>query len=150
MVWLIESSRLNFAFTAIRENEEVANVMGIDPTRYKVLAFMISAFFTGFHQAVFTAITTPILFPPRYRGCGLSIACLVMPILGGSIPLPDPILGTILIKAIEEFLQVTFSYGHQICVRPHSGRGGARPRGLDWTLEEEDPAPLSMERQMIP
>ncbi len=113
VVWLIESSRLNFAFTAIRENEEVANVMGIDPTRYKVLAFMISAFFTGLAGGFYSHYNTYII-PYEVFGLGLSIACLVMPIFGGLYTIAGPIIGTILIKAIEEFLRVTFSYGHQI------------------------------------
>ncbi len=112
-VWLIESSRLNFAFTAIRENEEVANVMGINPTRYKVLAFMISAFFTGFAGGFYSHYNTYII-PYEVFGLGISIACLVMPIFGGLYTIVGPIIGTILIKAIEEYLRVTFSYGHQI------------------------------------
>ena len=113
VVWLVESSRLNFAFTAIRENEEVANVMGINPTRYKVLAFMISAFFTGFAGGFYSHYNTYII-PYEVFGLGISIACLVMPIFGGLYTLAGPIIGTILIKAIEEYLRVTFSYGHQI------------------------------------
>jgi len=113
VVWLIESSRLNFAFTAIRENEEVANVMGINPTRYKVLAFMISAFFTGFAGGFYSHYNTYII-PYEVFGLGISIACLVMPIFGGLYTIAGPIIGTILIKAIEEYLRVTFSYGHQI------------------------------------
>jgi branched-chain amino acid transport system permease protein len=113
VVWLVESSRLNFAFTAIRENEEVANVMGINPTRYKVLAFMISAFFTGFAGGFYSHYNTYII-PYEVFGLGISIACLVMPIFGGLYTIAGPIIGTILIKAIEEYLRVTFSYGHQI------------------------------------
>ena len=113
VVWLIESSRLNFAFTAIRENEEVANVMGINPTRYKVLAFMISAFFTGFAGGFYSHYNTYII-PYEVFGLGISIACLVMPIFGGLYTIAGPVIGTILIKAIEEYLRVTFSYGHQI------------------------------------
>jgi branched-chain amino acid transport system permease protein len=112
-VWFIESSRLNFAFTAIRENEDVANVMGINPTRYKVLAFMISAFFTGFAGGFYSHYNTYII-PYEVFGLGISIACLVMPIFGGLYTIAGPIIGTILIKAIEEYLRVTFSYGHQI------------------------------------
>jgi branched-chain amino acid transport system permease protein len=112
-VWFIESSRLNFAFTAIRENEEIANVMGINPTRYKVLAFMISAFFTGFAGGFYSHYNTYII-PYEVFGLGISIACLVMPIFGGLYTIAGPIIGTLLIKVIEEYLRVTFSYGHQI------------------------------------
>lgn len=113
VLWLIESSRLNFAFTAIRENEEVANVMGINPTRYKVLAFAISAFFTGFAGGFYSHYNTYII-PYEVFGLGISIACLVMPIFGGLYTILGPIIGTVLIKAIEEYLRVSFSYGHQI------------------------------------
>lgn len=112
-VWLIQSTRLNFAFTAIRENEEVANVMGINPTRYKVLAFMVSAFFTGFAGGFYSHYNTYII-PYEVFGLGISIACLVMPIFGGLYTITGPILGTIIVKVIEEYLRVTVSYGHQI------------------------------------
>jgi branched-chain amino acid transport system permease protein len=112
-VWLIQSTRLNYAFTAIRENEEVANVMGIDPTRYKVLAFMVSAFFTGFAGGFYSHYNTYII-PYEVFGLGISISCLVMPIFGGLYTITGPILGTVLVKVIEEYLRVTVSYGHQI------------------------------------
>ncbi len=113
VVRLIEQSRLNFAFTAIRENEDVANVLGINPTKYKVLAFMISAFFTGFAGGFYSHYNTYII-PYEVFNLGISIACLVMPIFGGLYTIAGPIIGTVLIKAIEEYLRVTFSYGHQI------------------------------------
>lgn len=113
VVWLIEKSRLNFAFTAIRENEDVANVLGINPTKYKVLAFMISAFFTGFAGGFYSHYNTYII-PYEVFNLGVSIACLVMPIFGGLYTIAGPIIGTVLIKTIEEYLRVTFSYGHQI------------------------------------
>ncbi len=113
VVWLIERSRLNFAFTAIRENEDVANVLGINPTKYKVFAFMISAFFTGFAGGFYSHYNTYII-PYEVFNLGVSIACLVMPIFGGLYTIAGPIIGTVLIKTIEEYLRVTFSYGHQI------------------------------------
>jgi branched-chain amino acid transport system permease protein len=113
VVWLIQSTRLNFAFTAIRENQEVADVMGINPTRYKVLAFMISAFFTGFAGGFYSHYNTYII-PYEVFGLGISIACLVMPIFGGLYTIVGPIMGTIVVKAVEEYLRVTVSYGHQI------------------------------------
>jgi branched-chain amino acid transport system permease protein len=113
VVWAIEKSRLNFAFTAIRQNEDVANVMGINPTRYKVLAFMISAFFTGIAGGFYSHYNTYII-PYEVFGLNVSIACLVMPIFGGLYTILGPIIGTIFIKTIEEYLRITFSYGHQI------------------------------------
>jgi branched-chain amino acid transport system permease protein len=113
VVYVIQHSRLNFAFTAIRENEEVASVMGVNPTKYKVLAFMISAFFTGFAGGFYSHYNTYII-PYEVFGLGISIACLVMPIFGGLYTIAGPLIGTLLIKVIEEYLRVNISYGHQI------------------------------------
>ncbi|MEW6265456.1 MAG: branched-chain amino acid ABC transporter permease [Thermodesulfobacteriota bacterium] len=113
VVWYIERSRLNFAFTSIRENEDVANTMGINPTRYKVLAFMISAFFTGFAGGFYSHYNTYII-PYEVFGLGISVGCLVMPIFGGLYTPAGPIIGTIVVKALEEILRVNIAYGHQI------------------------------------
>jgi len=41
--YLISRSKLGYAFVAVRENEEAAAVLGVNPTRYKVTAWAISA-----------------------------------------------------------------------------------------------------------
>lgn len=109
----VGQSRLHFAFTAIRDNEDVAGVTGINQTLYKILAFVISAFFTGvaggFYSYYFTFIDPPTTF-----GLGLSVSAMVMPIFGGLYTLAGPIIGTILIKGLEEYLRITFARGHFI------------------------------------
>ena len=87
--------------------------MGVNPTKYKVLAFMISAFFTGFAGGFYSHYNTYIV-PYEVFGLGISIACLVMPIFGGLYTIAGPLIGTLLIKVIEEYLRVNISYGHQI------------------------------------
>ncbi|MDO9059702.1 MAG: DUF1499 domain-containing protein [Bradyrhizobium sp.] len=76
VVYVIQHSRLNFAFTAIRENEEVASVMGVNPTKYKVLAFMISAVVLAYPAYLglqyrklpkIHDITTDPIDPPRFE-----------------------------------------------------------------------------------
>ena len=51
--YLIARSKLGYAFVAIRENEEAAAVLGVDPTRYKVVAWAISAAMAAAAGAVF-------------------------------------------------------------------------------------------------
>src|SRR5207248_8161584 len=43
LTWLLARSKFGYGLIAIRENEEAAEVMGVDTTRSKVLAYMLSA-----------------------------------------------------------------------------------------------------------
>ncbi|NYT07488.1 MAG: branched-chain amino acid ABC transporter permease [Methanomicrobiales archaeon] len=45
--WLILKSPVGLAFAAIRENEMEARAAGIDPVRYRLFAFLVSAYFSG-------------------------------------------------------------------------------------------------------
>ncbi|MDE2504579.1 MAG: branched-chain amino acid ABC transporter permease, partial [Burkholderiales bacterium] len=46
-IWWLTRSRFGFGLIAIRENEEGAAVMGVDTTRYKVLAFALAGVFSA-------------------------------------------------------------------------------------------------------
>jgi branched-chain amino acid transport system permease protein len=46
-IWYIMKSRVGLAFLAIRENELEARAAGIDPVRYRLLAFALSAYLAG-------------------------------------------------------------------------------------------------------
>jgi branched-chain amino acid transport system permease protein len=46
-IWYIMKSRIGLAFLAIRENELEARAAGVDPVRYRLLAFAMSAFLAG-------------------------------------------------------------------------------------------------------
>jgi len=47
------SSYIGRIFVAIRDNEIAAEVMGVNLTRYKLLSFAISSFYTGIHGALY-------------------------------------------------------------------------------------------------
>ncbi len=53
VTFLIARSKLGYAFVAIRENEDAAAVLGISATRYKIVAWAISAAIAGAAGAVF-------------------------------------------------------------------------------------------------
>ena len=113
IIYLINNSKFYYAFTAIRENEDVANVIGINPTKYKIFAFMISAFFAGCAGGFYVHYITYII-PYEVFALHISVACLVMPIFGGLYTLEGPIIGAISLKIIEEYLRTAMPYGHMI------------------------------------
>jgi len=98
----ILNSRVGLAFSAIRENELEARAAGIDPVRYKLLAFMISAFFAGVAGALeihYLGYITPEIF-----GVDISFWPIVYSISGGLGTLAGPIIGTVVITLLWDGL----------------------------------------------
>lgn len=50
-------NRIGYALTALREDEDAAKVMGINVTRYKIIAFITSACFAGLVGAMFGSLS---------------------------------------------------------------------------------------------
>jgi branched-chain amino acid transport system permease protein len=103
IIYLIMKSKIGLALEAIRENELEAKVMGIDVTKYKLMAFAVSAFFTGIAGALeihhFGYIT------PEVYGIDISFWPIIYCISGGLFTIEGPILGTILITLLDESLK---------------------------------------------
>lgn len=110
---LIARSPLGYAFTAIRTNERVAAVMGVDVVRAKVIAFAISSTLAGLCGAFYLPFITHT-DPDNAFSLGISVQALVMPIFGGLYTTVGPLIGAIVLKLVEEYLRVTVKNGHQI------------------------------------
>lgn len=91
------------AITAIRDNEIAARAMGINVTMYKLLVFIIAAFFAGVSGTLygkFTGIVLQTKFSYNY-----SIEILVMVVLGGMGNINGSIIAASLITWINVVLQ---------------------------------------------
>lgn len=98
--WRFEKSRTGYALSAIRENEIAAEAMGINTKRYKMLAFVMSAFIAsiaGSIQAVYASFVSPELFASTQ-----SILILTMVIVGGPRSIKGVILGAGLMTVLPE------------------------------------------------
>ena len=105
--WLY-STRFGVAINAIRDDEEKAEAMGIHTTRYKTVAWAISAFFLGIVGAVFGNMIgfiepLEVAFPTVTFG----IFMVLMVLLGGKGTLWGPVIGATLFHVIKE---VTWTY----------------------------------------
>ncbi|RLI27852.1 MAG: branched-chain amino acid ABC transporter permease, partial [Candidatus Hecatellales archaeon] len=89
---------------AIRENEERASLVGYNVFRYKLLAFVISALFTGLAGALY-AIRTRYA-SADYFSIILSGEAIVWAIIGGSGTLIGPIIGVAIINPIIYYVGV--------------------------------------------
>jgi len=108
-------SRFQYAVSAIRANETVAQVMGIDVVRVKVVLFVASATLAGLAGAFYMPFITHT-DPNDAFDIGRSVAALVFPIFGGLYTTAGPVIGTILMRSLEEYLRVTppWKEGYQV------------------------------------
>jgi branched-chain amino acid transport system permease protein len=86
---------------AIREDEETAESIGIDTTRYKLIALALSAAITALAGA-FYANYLLFVEPTVVLPLALSVEIVLIAIIGGLGTVPGPVLGAILLKLSSE------------------------------------------------
>ena len=91
------------ACISIREDEIAAEAMGINTTKYKVIAFTIGAFCAGIAGALYASYF--YFLKPDLFGFLKSIDVLVIVVLGGLGSISGSILAAILLALISTFLQ---------------------------------------------
>jgi branched-chain amino acid transport system permease protein len=91
------------ACISIREDEIAAESMGINTTKYKVMAFAIGAFFAGVAGALFASYF--YFLKPNTFGFLKSIDILVIVVLGGMGSITGSVIAAILLALISTFLQ---------------------------------------------
>ena len=96
----IISSYIGRAFIAIRDADIAAEVNGINLTRYKLLSFAISSFYTGVHGALYAQVLGHI--EPQIFNIGESLTLFVAVIIGGVASIEGSILGALFVILIPK------------------------------------------------
>lgn len=97
----LRDSRIGRAWMALREDGTAASTMGVDLTRYKLLAFAIGAAFAGATGVFFVAklqTATPDMF-----GFPVSVMILVMVVLGGMGSVWGVVVGAALLTLLQSW-----------------------------------------------
>lgn len=89
--WLVRSP-IGLALNAIREDEDAASALGVDPLRYKLLAHGLGAVIVALAGGII-ARWDVYIEPISTFGFGRSIEILMMPVIGGSGTFWGPLLG---------------------------------------------------------
>jgi|WetSurMetagenome_2_1015567.scaffolds.fasta_scaffold16676_5 branched-chain amino acid transport system permease protein len=114
-IWYIMRSKIGLAFLAIRENETEARAAGIDPVRYRLLAFALSAYLAGVAGAL--QIHHIGYLTPELYGVDNSFWPITYVILGGLGTLAGPVVGTVVLTVIWEGLKETgLTFGRYVIV----------------------------------
>jgi len=101
----IKNSKLGFYLFAIKDEPDAAASLGINITKYKLIAFAISAFFTGM-GGVFYAQFLMFISPERIFGLSLSFELAIIGIVGGLGTIAGPILGAFFLRPISDLAQI--------------------------------------------
>ncbi len=96
--WRLERSRIGRAWMAIREDEKVAEAMGIDTVNAKLLAFVVGAVLASFSGAIFAAKVGSI-FPSSFLIL-VSIIILVVVIVGGMGNIAGVLVGAVVLIGV--------------------------------------------------
>lgn len=94
------SSYVGRAWTAIRDSEVAAEVNGVNLTRYKLLAFAVSSFYTGIHGALYAQVLGHI--EPQIFNVAESITLFVAVIIGGVASIEGAILGATFVLLVPK------------------------------------------------
>ena len=103
VVWRLNNSRMGRQWMAIREDEDVAEAMGINLVKTKVLAFTLSAAAGGLAGGIFAAKLGTV-FPQSFN-VFVSINVLAVIIVGGMGSIPGIIVGAIVLIGLPEILR---------------------------------------------
>jgi branched-chain amino acid transport system permease protein len=105
-------SRLGRAFLALRENEALAESVGVDPVRTLVLAAVVSAAMAGVAGSLYahyTRFVSPEVFLFSY-----TVTMVIMVVAGGKGTLAGPVVGAVLFTLLPEALREVVSWQWQM------------------------------------
>jgi len=114
LVYYLSNTRFGFVLNAIRDDEEKATAMGFNTTYYKVVAWMLSALFTGLAGGAFSLFNTFLNPQTAYNGAW-NVELIAMALMGGSGTVAGPVIGAFGLHTIIELVESWF-VGWQLVV----------------------------------
>ena len=103
-------SRTGRAIMAIRDNRIAAESIGINITKYKLLAFSISAGLAGVAGVLYAHNLTTLTAQPKNIGYNMSIMILVYVVLGGIGSIRGSVIATVILYLLPEMLRGLSNY----------------------------------------
>ncbi|MEM3022699.1 MAG: branched-chain amino acid ABC transporter permease, partial [Candidatus Bathyarchaeia archaeon] len=107
----IENSKLGMALRAVRGEEEAAASIGIYPFRYKMMALLMSAFFTAIGGTFFAQLTGYIR-PDIILTVERSEEILIVALVGGTGVFIGPVIGAIILLSLRQAILALLGGGY--------------------------------------
>jgi branched-chain amino acid transport system permease protein len=131
--WRLSDSRVGRAWIAIREDEDVAEAMGINLVQYKLFAFAIGALLAGVSGAIFASKLSSIY--PHSFNLIWSINALCLIIVGGLASIPGVVVGAFAMVFLPEVLRFAAEYRYLMYGAALVVMMLVKPEGL-WPVEQ--------------
>jgi branched-chain amino acid transport system permease protein len=112
VVWVTLRSKAGYYFRALRDDQDAANALGINPTRFKLVSLILSAFLTGLLGGFFAPYQGYIDPDVVFSIPDISIAMIVVAVLGGMGNLWGPPVGAIIVVVLSEILRANLGEAH--------------------------------------
>lgn len=103
VIWWVTESSAGRVFAALRDNEQRVQVLGLDTQKFKLLSFVISGTLAGMLGVVMLLAAGSAA--PRFAEASLTIALLLMVILGGAVTRWGAVLGGVLYSVMTTRMQ---------------------------------------------
>jgi len=105
--WLIDRSHFGIGLKAIREDEDKAQALGVPTVTYKLVAFVLSAFFTAAGGGLY-ALWFGFLDPVFQFSILVGSYMVLMSLLGGIRSLLGPLLGAVIVGYAVEYFKAAY------------------------------------------
>ena len=100
--WWVRNSKYGLGLLAIRDDEDRALGLGVNTAPFKLIAFVISAFFVGMVGAVHAYFIGSVS-PPFAFDALFDVAVALMAFLGGLGTLAGPLLGALILVPTQQY-----------------------------------------------
>ena len=107
--YFVATSKMGYYFRAIKESHDVAEVLGVNVARYRLIAIMISAFLTAV-AGTFYARYILYIDPESVMLLAISIQIVLITMLGGAGSIMGPVIGAAVLIPIAEYTRTTLGY----------------------------------------
>jgi branched-chain amino acid transport system permease protein len=104
----IETSTLGRGLAAIRDDELAAECSGVPTLRLKIFSAAVSGALMGMAGTTFPYYLSYIE-PSSAFGLSYAVNSIAMPLIGGMLSWPGPLIGAVLLGTIQQLVQVTVS-----------------------------------------
>ncbi|HET6489781.1 MAG TPA: branched-chain amino acid ABC transporter permease [Syntrophales bacterium] len=108
--YFVATSKMGYYFRAIKESHEVAEVLGVNVVRYRLIAIMLAGFLSAM-AGTFYAQYVLYIDPESVMLLPISVQVVLISMLGGAGAVIGPVIGAAVLIPIAEYTRITL--GHQ-------------------------------------
>jgi branched-chain amino acid transport system permease protein len=105
VAYRIERVRMGYYFRAIKQSLNAAEALGVNTSRYKLYAMLLSAFFTAICGSFYAQYILHIE-PATVLSLDISIKIVLVTVLGGAGTLWGPLLGAAILIPLSEYTRI--------------------------------------------